>query len=133
MTNRDPAVANVISTVKNVGLITGRLTALELPELISVTSSSYIPTASDVGKTVVINTSSGAVQITINQNLLINEGSRINFVWYGAAISVTFSVSGSPLPTIGATPGNKLRARYSAATLLCLGERSFVLIGDLSA
>jgi hypothetical protein len=35
--------------------------------------------------------------------------------------------------TVNGTPGLKLRARYSAATLLCVGADDYVLLGDLKA
>jgi hypothetical protein len=35
--------------------------------------------------------------------------------------------------TVNGTPGLKLRARYSAATLLCVAADSYVLLGDLKA
>jgi len=34
---------------------------------------------------------------------------------------------------VNGTPGLKLRAQYSAATLLCVGADTYVLLGDLSA
>ena len=43
---------------------------------------------------------------------------------------VTVSASGT---TVNGTPGLKLRAAYSSATLICLGTNNWVLIGDLSA
>jgi hypothetical protein len=35
--------------------------------------------------------------------------------------------------TVNATPGLKLRARYSAATLLCVGTDDYILLGDLAS
>ena len=43
---------------------------------------------------------------------------------------VTVAESGA---TVEATPTLKLRAQYSAATLLCTGTDTYVLIGDLAA
>jgi hypothetical protein len=43
---------------------------------------------------------------------------------------VTFSASST---TVNGTPGLKLRARYSAATLICLASNTYLLVGDLSA
>jgi hypothetical protein len=34
---------------------------------------------------------------------------------------------------VNGTPGLKLRAQYSAATVLCVGADSYVLVGDVKA
>lgn len=96
----------------------------------SVTGASDIPTAADNGKLVTIDTTSGAVTITIDTSVALTSGQRIDFAWIGAASSVTFVASGT---TVNATPGLKLRARYSAATLVCLSSNTYLLVGDLSA
>jgi hypothetical protein len=35
--------------------------------------------------------------------------------------------------TVNGTPGLRLRARYSAATVLCVGTDTYVVLGDLKA
>jgi hypothetical protein len=60
----------------------------------------------------------------------LTAGQRIDFMWVGAATSVTFSASSV---TLNGTPGLKLRARYSASTLVCTASNTYVLVGDLSA
>lgn len=99
----------------------------------SVTTSSDTPTISDVAKLIVINTSSGAVSITINNSLWLAAGQSIDFAWVGAATSVTFIASGLGSGGLYGTPGLKLRTRYSAATLKCLATHQYLLVGDLSA
>lgn len=47
------------------------------------------------------------------------------------ALSTGVSVSGTGV-TLNGTPGLKLRAAYSSATLICLASNNWVLIGDLS-
>jgi hypothetical protein len=96
----------------------------------SVTGATDTPTSTDNGKLVTIDTSSGAVTITINTSLGLTAGQRIDFAWINAATSVTFSASST---TVNGTPGLKLRARYSAATLVCLSSNTYILVGDLSA
>jgi hypothetical protein len=96
----------------------------------SVTSSTDTPTSSDRGRLININTSSGAVTITINGSLDLTIGVRIDFAWIGAASSVTFAESGA---TIYRTPGLKLRTRYSTASLICVATDTYLLAGDLSA
>jgi hypothetical protein len=96
----------------------------------SVTGASDTPTSADNGKLITIDTTSGAVTITINSSLGLSAGQRIDFAWIGAATSITFSASST---TVNGTPGLKLRARYSAATLVCLASNTYVLVGDLIA
>lgn len=95
----------------------------------SVTGATDTPTLSDNGKLVTIDTTSGAVSITINNSLDLPVGCRIDFAWIGAASSVTFINTA----TVNATPGLKLRARYSSATLVCTATDTYLLVGDLSA
>lgn len=95
----------------------------------SVTGSTDTPTSSDNGKLVTIDTSSGTVAITINNSLDLPVGGRIDFAWIGAATAVSFTNTA----TINATPGLKLRARYSSATLVCTATDTYLLVGDLSA
>jgi hypothetical protein len=96
----------------------------------SVTASTDTPVNSDKGKLVSIDTTSGTVTITINTALALSAGERIDFSWIGATTLVTFTGVST---TINATPGLKLRARYSAATLVCLSTNNYLLVGDLSA
>jgi hypothetical protein len=60
----------------------------------------------------------------------LSAGNRIDFSWVGAATSVTFAASST---TVNGTPGLKLRARYSAASLVCISSNNYILVGDLSA
>jgi hypothetical protein len=96
----------------------------------SVTASTDTPVNSDKGKLVSIDTTSGTVTITIGTALALSAGERIDFSWIGATTLVTFTGVST---TINATPGLKLRARYSAATLVCLSTDVYLLVGDLSA
>ena len=96
----------------------------------SITASTNTPTITDLGCLLTVDTTSGAVTLTINSSLGLTTGQRIDFMWVGAATSVTFSASSV---TLNGTPGLKLRARYSAATLVCTASNTYVLVGDLSA
>jgi hypothetical protein len=96
----------------------------------SITAGTDTPTSSDLGKLLTIDTTSGDVTVTVNSSLGLAAGERIDFMWVNAATSVTFSASSV---TLNGTPGLKLRARYSAATLVCTASNTYVLVGDLSA
>ncbi len=118
--DRTITLPNASGTVALVGTQTVR----------SITTSTDTPTSTDLGNLLTIDTTSGAVTVTINSSLGLTAGQRIDFVWIGAATSVTFSASSV---TLNGTPGLNLRARYSAATLVCTASNTYVLVGDLSA
>jgi hypothetical protein len=69
-----------------------------------------------------------AVTVTVGTSLGFSAGQSIDMVSLGAGI-VTVAAGGA---TLNGTPGLKLRARYSGATLYCIGTNNFVLLGDLS-
>ena len=67
--------------------------------------------------------------MTVPSGLGLATGQRIDLAQLGAG-QVTVAASGT---TVNATPGLKLRAQYSAATLIVTGTNTFLLVGDLSA
>ena len=98
-----------------------------LPQEINTqTGTSYTVLNSDKGKIVTLNNSSGQT-VTINTATALTTGQKIDFLNLGAGI-VVFSGSGV---TLNATPGLRFRARYSAATLVCISTDNYVLMGDL--
>ena len=94
----------------------------------TTTVTLYTPTKGDVNKLVTLSNVS-PISVVIDSTLSLPVGHRIDFVNLGTG-SVTFSPSG---PAVDGTPGLKLRTRYSAASLICLADSKYLLIGDLSA
>lgn len=91
-------------------------------------SDSYTLLTADAGKIILMDKAT-AQDVTINGSLDLSVGQRIEVIQSGVG-QVTFVASGA---TVNATPGLKTRARYSAATVLCVGVDSYYVIGDLSA
>jgi hypothetical protein len=91
-------------------------------------ADSYTLLTGDAGKLILMDKST-AQDVTIDASLDLAVGQRIDVVQTGAG-QVTFVASTA---TVNGTPGLKLRARYSAATVLCVGTDSYVVLGDLSA
>jgi hypothetical protein len=91
-------------------------------------ADSYTLLTGDAGKLILMDKST-AQDVTIDAALDLAVGQRIDVVQTGAG-QVTFVASSA---TVNGTPGLKLRARYSAATVLCVGTDSYVVLGDLSA
>jgi len=92
------------------------------------TGTTYTLVSGDVNKLVTLSNSS-AVTVTV-PNGVFTSGQQINLQAIGTG-QVTVASDGTT--TITSTPGLKLRARYSAATLICTGSNTFTLVGDLSA
>ena len=92
------------------------------------TGTTYTLVAGDVNKLVTLSNAS-AVTVTV-PNGVFTTGQQINLQSIGVGQT---TVASDGTTTITSTPGLKIRAQYSAATLICTGTNTFTLIGDLSA
>lgn len=89
-------------------------------------TNAYTLTTGDYESMVQMN---GAYAFTVGTGLSTAPvGTQIHLLALTSGVSVTASGT-----TVNGTPGLKLRAAYSSATLICLGTNNWVLIGDLSA
>jgi hypothetical protein len=134
MTSRDPAVANIDIGLSSLSAnIESVSVSIRTQTVKGVSSFPYQTVSSDSGKMLTI--SNGASNVTINtgQILGLSTGQSIDFLALGTGV-VTFSQSGlsGSAATLNATPGFKLRATYSAATLYCVSANNYVLFGDLA-
>jgi hypothetical protein len=89
--------------------------------------TTYTLIATDADSKMVQFTSSSSVTVTVPPSTF-TAGQQINLTRYGTG-SVT--VQGGSGVTVNATPSLVLRARYSAATIVCIDATTFVLYGDL--
>ena len=95
----------------------------------SQSGSSYTLASSDVGKLVEMsNASSNTVTVPPNSSVPISVGSQIVVVQTGTGQTTLAAGSGV---TVNATPGLKLRAQWSSATLVKRSTDSWVAFGDL--
>ena len=92
------------------------------------TGTTYTLLSGDVNKLVTLS-NAGAITVTV-PNGVFTTGQQIHLQAIGAG-QATIASDGTT--TITSTPGLKLRAQYSAATLICTGTNIFTLVGDLSA
>jgi len=97
-------------------------------QTVETKTAAYTLATGDAGKLIAVNSASG-VSVTVDGSLDLAAGQRIDLVQLGAG-QVTIAESGA---TVDATPTLKLRAQYSAATLIGLGSDTYLLIGDLAA
>ncbi len=119
------------SAVTSDKIATGSITVDKMADQIVLPkTNSYIVANSDKGKLAVMNNGAVAVTITVNSATAFAVGQRTDFIGVGNAATVTFVASGV---SIFSTPGLKLRASGSAATLICIISGVYVLVGDLSA
>lgn len=95
------------------------------------TGTTYTTTLSDNGKLVTLNNAS-AITLTVpaNTSVAYATGAQVNLLQLGAG---QVTVTGDTGVTIYSTPGAKLRAQYSAATLVKLDTNTWLLTGDLSS
>ena len=89
------------------------------------TGTTYTLVAGDLNKLVTLNNAS-AITLTIPSGVFTT-GQQVNIQQLGAG---QVTVTGNGTSTFTGT-GTKLRAQYSAATLVCTGTNTFTLIGDL--
>jgi hypothetical protein len=98
------------------------------PQQVDTKTDDYTLLTADAGKLIIINSSSNE-DVTVNGSLDLAVGQRIDVLRLGTG-EVTVVASGT---TVNGTPGLRLRARYSTATVLCVGTDTYVVLGDLKA
>jgi hypothetical protein len=98
--------------------------------LIVEKTASHTLVLSDKDKLIEMNSSSANnLTVPLNSSQSFPIGSQINILQTGTGQTTIVPVSGGV--TINATPGLKLRARWSSATLIKRAENVWVLAGDL--
>jgi hypothetical protein len=95
------------------------------------TGTTYTLVLADQGKLVEMsNASAITLTVPLNSSVAFPTGTQINLLQTGAG---QVTVAGAGGVTVNATPGLKLRAQWSSATLVKRGTDTWVLLGDLSA
>ena len=104
---------------------------MDTPLITNAQTVSYTLVAADSGKLVEINNASGVtLTIPTNASVAYVIGTQINILQTGEG---QITIAGASGVTVNATPGLKLRAQWSSATLIKRGTDTWVAIGDLSA
>ena len=95
------------------------------------TGTTYTLVAADLGKLVTASNAS-AITVTVPPSVFAT-GNVINLQQLGAG-QVTFAQgAGVTITSTGATASApKLRAQYSACTIICTGSNTFTIVGDLA-
>lgn len=98
---------------------------------INAQTASYTLVLTDASKLVeVSNASANTVTVPLNSSVAFATGTQINILQTGAGQT---TIAGTAGVTVNATPGLKLRAQWSAATLIKRATDTWVVVGDLSA
>jgi hypothetical protein len=96
----------------------------------SAQTASYTLTLADTYDLVEINNASANnLTVPLNSSVAFPIGTQINILQTGVGQTTVVATGGV---TINATPGLKLRAQWSSATLIKRGTDTWVLVGDLS-
>ena len=111
------------STATGIAWVTAATTNLVIN---AQTGTTYTLVSGDLNKLVTLS-NSGAITLTIPSSVFTT-GQQINIQQLGAG---QVTVQGDGTSTFTGT-GTKLRAQYSAATIVCTGTNTFTLIGDLA-
>jgi hypothetical protein len=96
------------------------------------TGTSYTLALSDAARTFVTASNASAITVTVPPSVF-SAGQTIDIQQIGAG-QVTFAAgSGVTITSTGATTAApKLRAQYSAATVICTGSNTFTILGDVA-
>lgn len=95
------------------------------------TGTTYTSVLADNGKMVEMgNASANTFTVPLNSSVAYPIGAQINILQTDVGQTTVVATAGV---TINATPGLKLRTRWSSATLIKRGTDTWVLAGDLSA
>jgi hypothetical protein len=98
---------------------------------INAQAASYTLVLADQNKLVEMGVGSGnTLTIPLNSSVEFPVGTQINVLQTGAGQT---SIAGTGGVTVNSTPGLKLRAQWSSATLIKRATNTWVVIGDLLA
>lgn len=95
------------------------------------TGTTYTPVLADNGKLITLaNANPITLTVPLDASVAYAIGAQINIAQTGAG---QVTVAGDVGVTVNGTPGLKLRAQYSGATIIKVGTDSWLLLGDLAA
>lgn len=97
------------------------------PDPIDTKTGAYTIVNTDVNRIIRMN---ATADFTINSTTGFAPGQRVDIVRIAAGACNVVQGSGV---TVSGTPGLKLRAQFSAATILCVAANTYYVIGDLDA
>ena len=114
-----------------VTIIGGAVSASSVLTTNAQTGTTYTLVLTDANNTMVELNNASAITLTVplNSSVAFPVGSQINLLQTGAGQVTVVGTSGV---TVNGTPGLKIRAQWSAATLIKRATDTWVMIGDSS-
>lgn len=106
---------------------TGPQGTWSLAQTVTTVTGPYTIATADAGKVILMN---ATADFTVTGPTAFSTGQSVDVIRIGTGAC---AVTGPAGTTVVGTPGLKLRAQYSAATILCVGSNTYYVIGDLSA
>ena len=96
------------------------------------TGTTYTLVAADASNKLVTTSNASAVTVTVPPSVFA-AGEQINLQSIGVGLTSFAQGAGVTITSTGATStAPVLRARYSAATIICTASNTFTIVGDLS-
>jgi len=96
------------------------------------TGTTYTLVAADAQNKLVTTSNASAVTVTVPPSVFTT-GNVINIQSIGVGLTTLTQGAGVTITSTGATASAPvLRARYSAASIICTGSNTFTVIGDVS-
>lgn len=131
------AITSLVVTTSDTGTVTDTMLATGVAKagfrstLNDQTGTTYTLALTDLAKLVTLS-NAGTITLTVplNSSIAFAIGDRIDLLQKGAG---QVTVVGAGGVTVNGTPGLKLRAQWSSATLVKLDTNTWVLIGDLQS
>ena len=126
------AAPSFTGTVYSAGNVVSHIDT-NAPTLNAGNTYKYTLVLADDGKMIEMNTTTGVgntLEIPLNSSVAYPIGTQISVLQTGLGQT---TVSGAVGVTVNATPGAKLRAQWSAASLVKRATNTWALIGDLTA
>ena len=96
------------------------------------TGTTYTLVSADADNKLVTTSNASAATVTVPPSVF-TVGQQINVASIGVGLTTFAQGSGVTITSTGATAAAPiLRARYSAATVICTASNTFLIVGDLT-
>jgi hypothetical protein len=116
----------------SVGITGGTVSASAYLNFNTQTGTTYTLVAADADNKLVTLSNASGITLTVPPSVFV-AGQQINIAQLGAGQVTLAQGSGVTITSTGATASApKLRAQYSAGTIVCTASNTFLVIGDLA-
>jgi hypothetical protein len=116
----------------SVGIVGGTTSASAQLNFNAQTGTTYTLVAADAENKLVTTSNASAVTVTVPPSVF-TAGQQINVASIGVGLTSFAAGSGVTITSTGATAAApKLRAQYSAGTVICTASNTFLIVGDLA-